>query len=201
MDQTGKAMNSISKQLYQLKTFFSGFSNNTKGIAATEFALILPFLVATYLGTVEICRAVIAKNKIEVAHESVSELVSRGQNITQDQLTDIFSLSTKMLKASENNAINLVVTAVRTLPNSGTGQPETKVTWSESKTGANTRPQGDNFSGLPDGMAANYETIIVTEMYYLHNSMYNNFINGGATMDRTFFTRPRYSSDIPCYDC
>ncbi len=177
------------------------FLKNKDGTAAIEFAFLAPILIATYFATVEISRAYLIKNKVEAVSETVADLVAQGTTITKSQLDDIFTLSTSMLKTEEEAKFNIVVTAVRTLPHPTTGDPETKVTWSESKTGNNKRSEDDDYNDLPDGMAQNYETLIVTELYYDHTAIFEYIIKGTKKFDRRFITKPRYSLDIPCDDC
>lgn len=193
-------MRNLIYKLKCLKADLAAFIENEKAVASVEFAFIAPLMVATYFGSVEISRAYIAKNRVETVSETVSDLVAQGKNITEAELTDIFAISSKILRADEEAKFNVVVTAVRTLPDAG-GDPETKVTWSESKTGEHTRTVGDTFTELPDGIAQNYETVIVTELYYKHNSILEFFVKGDKIFDRRFIHKPRYSSDIPCTDC
>jgi len=177
------------------------FLKNQKGTAAIEFAFLAPILILTYFGALEVSRAYLIKNKVETVSETVANLVAQGTTITQSQLDDIFTLSTSMLETDEEAKFNIVVTAVRTLPDPNTGDPKTKVTWSESKTGNDTRGQDDEYNELPDGMAENYETLIVTELYYDHTAIFEYVVKGTKKFDRRFITKPRYSLDIPCDDC
>ncbi len=193
-------MITLTTQLKKLKTQYQRFIKNQQGLASVEFAFVAPLLIATYFGCVEVSRAYITKNKVETISETVADLVAQGTAIDSAQLADIFSISSKMLTASEEAKFNIAVTAVRTLPAPGGGSTTT-VQWSESKTGENTRTVGDNYTELPDGIAQNFQTIIVTELFYQHKAMFEFFIKGEKSFDRRFISKPRYSSDIPCTDC
>ncbi len=182
------------------KRLLERFCQNHQGAAAIEFAFIAPLMIATYFGTVEVSRAYIIKNKVETVSETVADLVAQGKTITTSQLDDIFAISAKVLKTSEQANFNIVVTAVRTEPDSS-GNMETKVMWSESKNGSNEHTVDSDYTDLPDGIAKNYESIIVTELYYEHTSLFEYFIKGQKSFDRRFINKPRYSSDIPCTDC
>lgn len=190
----------LQTRLRFAKIALYAFANDTKATASVEFALILPVLIASYFGTVEISRAYIAKNKVEAITETVADLVSQGKTITTTQLNDIFTISSKALLAAEEANINIVVTSVRTEPDTN-GNPETTVRWSESKTGNSTYAEGATYDDLPAGIAKNYESIIITELYYGHTALFEVFIKGTKQFDRRFITKPRYSSDIPCTDC
>lgn len=190
----------IVKQVGKLYQRALDFKKDQRGAAAIEFAFIAPLLVATYFGTVEISRTYIIQNKVEAISETVADLVTQGKAITTAQLQDIFKISSKTLLATEEAKFNIVVTAVRTEPDDD-GTPKTEVRWSESKDGTNTHSVGSEYTDLPEGITKNYETIIVTELYYKHKSTFEVVVKGEKKFDRHFISKPRYSSDIPCTDC
>lgn len=176
------------------------FPKDVKGTSAIEFALIAPLMILSYFGTVEISRTYITQNKVEAISETVSDLVSQGKSITTSQLEDIFKISAKTLTTTEEDKYNIVVTAVRTEPDES-GNPKTTVRWSQSKDGTKTHAVDSEYTELPEGLASNYETIIVTELYYSHEAILGMVVKGKKKFDRRFINKPRYSSDIPCSDC
>ena len=207
-----RVMKSLKKR-WQLKC--KQFQKNQQGTSAIEFAFIAPVMLLTYFAVVEISRAYIAKNRVETVTETVADLVTQGTAITSGELGEMFTVANAVLRPEEAAKINIVVTAVRTLPHPVTGQPETRVTWSLSKEhGQGTKSVGDEYNDLPEGMAKNFETLIVTELYYDHSAlmnypagffgydaMYEVFGKGPKNYDRVFINKPRYSLDIPCNDC
>ena len=180
----------------------TSFFNHEEGTAAIEFALIAPIMIVTFIGTVEISNAWLEKERVEAATETVADLIAQETIVTEASIAQIISITRGNLNNRQLAAIDIVVTAVRTEPNPGTGDPESLVSWSESKTGAGTYTIGDIFpETLPAGIANNYETIIYTELIYNYNSLIGRFIQGTIGFDRNYINRPRYSSDIPCDDC
>ncbi|GAA6211133.1 pilus assembly protein [Hyphomicrobiales bacterium 4NK60-0047b] len=178
----------------------SSFKKNSEGTAAIEFAFIAPLMIATYFGTVEISRVYITKNKVETVTETISDLVAQGKTTTTQELADIFAIGSKALTTKENLEFNIVVTAVETQPNNS-GTPVSRVLWSESKKGTKKLTKDSIVNDLPVGLARNYETIIMTELYYEHSSFLEFFIKGKKSFDRRFYSKPRYTSSIPCTDC
>ncbi|MEP3474906.1 MAG: TadE/TadG family type IV pilus assembly protein [Hyphomicrobiales bacterium] len=176
------------------------FKNNAEGVAAIEFGFIAPLMVATYFGTLEVSRLYIAKNKVETVSETIADLVAQGKTTTKSELADIFAIGGKALTLQENLEYNVVVTAVETLPNNS-GDPVSRVLWSESKKGTNELTKDSIVNDLPDGLARNYETIIMTELYYDHTAIFEYFLKGPKSFDRRFYSKPRYTTSIPCTDC
>lgn len=176
------------------------FQKNSEGTAAIEFAFLAPLMLATYFGTLEVSRLYIAKNKVETVTETISDLVAQGKTTTKQELADIFSIGSKALSFKEDLEYNVVVTAIETQPdNSGT--PVSRVIWSESKKGTNKHAVNSIVNDLPPGLARNFETIIMTELYYEHTALFEYFIKGPKSFDRRFYSKPRYTASIPCNDC
>ena len=178
----------------------SGFFKNEEGTAAIEFAMIAPLMVATYFGTVEVSKLYITKNKVETVAETITDLVAQSTTITTDELADIFRIATNTLSTEEDLEFNIVVTAVDTQPN-GAGEPISRVVWSESKKGTKKHEQHGVIHNLPEGLARNYETVIMTELYYDHTSVTKYFFKEDKSFDRVFYSKPRYTASIPCEDC
>ena len=176
------------------------FQKNSEGTAAIEFAFLAPLMLAAYFGTLEVSRLYIAKNKVETVTETISDLVAQGKTTTKQELADIFSIGSKALSFKEDLEYNVVVTAIETQPdNSGT--PVSRVIWSESKKGTNKHAVNSIVNDLPPGLARNFETIIMTELYYEHTALFEYFIKGPKSFDRRFYSKPRYTASIPCNDC
>lgn len=190
-------MNSILKTL---NNKVRAILKNKEGTTSVEFALIAPILIATYFATVEVSMAYLDKEKVENVAETVADLVARGKTITASELDDIFLLTKATLSQEQENQINIIVTEVYTQPNNQ-GNPETTVTWSRSKTRENEKLPNSDYDELPAGMATNYQSLIITELEFSHNSLYGQVIKGTKVYDRRFINKPRFSLTIPCDDC
>src|SRR3984893_17869337 len=59
------------------------FCGARQAIAATEFALVLPFLVILMLGSVEVSRAIIAARNVTAVATTASEMLSQGTRPVQ----------------------------------------------------------------------------------------------------------------------
>jgi Flp pilus assembly protein TadG len=67
------------------------FFRQEYGVAATEFALLLPILITVLMGCFEASRYILLRQKLDRASSSVADLVSQATGgITSAMLTDIF---------------------------------------------------------------------------------------------------------------
>lgn len=193
-------MNNFKQHIKNFVEHLKAFQKNSEGTSAIEFSFIAPLMIISYFGTVEVSRLYIAKNKVETVTETISDLVAQGKTTTKQELADIFSIGSKALTLKESLEFNIVVSAVQTLPNNS-GTPVSRVLWSESKKGTNKLVKDSIVNDLPAGLARNYETIIMTELYYDHTSIFEFFLKGSKSFDRRFYSKPRYTASIPCNDC
>lgn len=73
------------------------FFANRDGVAAIEFALVIPILILLYLGSVEASFSVAVHKKMESTGSAISELVARETSVTTQKLDDILKISNSMM--------------------------------------------------------------------------------------------------------
>lgn len=76
---------------------FRIFKRSQDGIAYLEFAIALPFLLALFLGAVEVTRYIIIAQKVEKATVTVSDVVAQSNSITTDQLDQLVEAASQIM--------------------------------------------------------------------------------------------------------
>lgn len=85
---------------------WSGFANDIEGMAAVEFALILPLMLVLYFGVVEISEAARASQKVDQISRMLADMTARKLTggatpdkaaITDDDLEDFFTAARKVI--------------------------------------------------------------------------------------------------------
>src|ERR1700724_4569580 len=92
-------MKSISKRMW-LRARYSAISllKDRRGIAATEFAIIVPIMLVMFFGTVEFSSAVAVDRKITLVARTLSDLTSQYTTVAVNpDLTNFFAASTAIL--------------------------------------------------------------------------------------------------------
>ena len=87
------------------------------GVAAVEFALILPLMLLLYLGSAETTQSVMASRKAAVAARTLTDLVSQqsaNTNMTDAVMADIFNAASAIMQpfTTGASALSLNVAAV-----------------------------------------------------------------------------------------
>ena len=111
-------------------------ARHSGGLAAIEFAILLPLMLLIYLGCFEITSAVAVQRLVTLTASTVANVVTQYASISQSQvLPDIFSASTSVL--TPYPAANAKVT-VSDVAIDGAGNATIK--WSQASTGTGHVP-------------------------------------------------------------
>lgn len=90
-------------------------SCDEKGVAALEFAIMMPLLLLVYAGAVDVTRGVIASRKLNQLSRTVSDLVSQQPSstaLTPATISSIFAASSAIMNQYGTSSLTLTVSAV-----------------------------------------------------------------------------------------
>lgn len=171
-----------------------GFWRARAGLAAVEFALVLPIAMAMLFGEFVIGEALSINRKMSIASRTVADLVARRTSLTSDDLTTIMNASTQIAAPYANAAMTLVVAEVTT-----DASGKTIVTWNKA---LNTTAlvNGGVFT-LPSGVGQPSTSLIYAKVTYAYTPPVGQNMFGVIPISSTFFMPPRASSTIACIGC
>lgn len=168
----------------------------TDGLAAIEFAFIAPVLIILFFGTVEVCNALICKQKVTTVAASASDLVAQDSAITTSQLQDVFSALNSIIYPFPTSTSQVIITSIKNDPNH-VGQ--FVVDWSQASSGSAHTP-GANIT-VPAGLVTASGSVILAEVSYTYTPLATHFFTGPFTMTDSFYSRPRKSAFVTCSGC
>ena len=164
--------------------------HDRRGVSAVEFALIAPVMILFYFGMAELTQGMMAQRRTSHIASAIGDLVTQSNSITNDQITDIFTIASAIMKPFPGgNAIKIRVTSITV---DATGKA--KVDWSDGQ--VMTPATVGAVVTLPDGLVGNGETVIKAESEYVYVSPSNFVMPSGTTFKETFYLRPRKSDTI-----
>jgi Flp pilus assembly protein TadG len=162
-------------------------------IAATEFALIVPFMLVLYMGSVEISQAVSVDRKVAVVAGGLGDLVARvKEELSTDDLNDYFAAAEGTMQPYDTAALKQAVTAVH-VDEFGT----TSIEWSYGYNGATAHTIGNSYelpSEITELVSDGY--VIVAEAQYQYQPLMGYFFENPFTMYKEFFYLPRHGEFI-----
>jgi Flp pilus assembly protein TadG len=190
----------------------AGFCSNRRGVAAVEFALIVPILLVMYFMTMEASQAIETSKKVSRIGSMVADLVTQQPTIVKADLDAIMKIGTSTIQPYNRSTPNITITAIQVTTDT---PPKVNVVWSRKVVNgvysiATTLPATTT---VPATLKVAGTFLIRVES----NLSYAPIINWqpdtqqklGLTqsltttipMGETYYLRPRRSLTIPCGDC
>lgn len=184
--------------LAQLRQLVARFRCAERGVAVVEFALILPVMLAVYIGTVEASTLIIVDRKVQSVAGSVGDLVARADGVlSASSLTDYFRAAGGIMEPYSAASVVQLVTGVEVLAD-GT----TDVVWQANyQNGVYHRVEEASLPAtydLPAEMAevALGKMVIAAEVTYAYTPLFGIVIDQSVDLHRSNFFLPRYGEDI-----
>lgn len=195
--------------------------DDASGIAATEFALILPVMLTLYLGCAEITKGVMASRKVNLAARAMSDLVAQqasGVALDNATLTNVFNASKSILSPYSTTALKMTISGVQAQSKTDGTCCDAKVKWTvvnnsgtaRSCTGfltqvSNTTPPAS--TNIPQDLVAPSTTttarpfIVVADVKYTYSPGFGHGlmqwnVSALLNMGSTSYMPPRVASSL-----
>lgn len=174
------------RTIERLRAWLGTRFRDRRGVAAVEFAFILPLLVTLYLGSVETTFAIIADRKVTNLTSTMADLVAQTKTVNDAEMENIFKASAPIMQPYDTNTLEMVLTQVE-IDSDG----DVSVMWSEAGPfGGTAYGNGDPFE-LPDGLDIEDTCVIIAEVSYAYSSFLTYIISSPITLSDVFYLRPR----------
>ena len=204
------------------RELFALWARNRRGVAAVEFAFILPLMLLIYLGSAEVTQALMASRNATLVARTLADLIAQqanGVNVTDTELSQAFSAANAVMAPFSTASLKMTITSVNIVPSSGTGssggfvaQPE----WSAAAASPSNGPLRPctNLTAAPDAAAPTPITLpqdlyskgslIVADVSFTYTPPFGaNFFKSvglpaGITYSHSAYMRPRaWTSPTP----
>lgn len=162
------------------------FWQETSGVSAVEFALIVPIMITLFLGAVEFGHALTLDRRVTAIASATGDLAAQVEEVDDAAVQDIFEASSEIIKPYTTSPLSIVLTNVE-----ADADGNTTVTWSESRNGA-ARATGSGIT-VPNGLVQPSQCVILAEVTYSYSPPVGHFLTGGITMEESFYLKPRRS--------
>lgn len=130
---------------------FAQFLSNQAGIAAVEFALIVPIMLLTYLGATDLTQALAIDRKLGQVASTVSDLVAQEETITEAQVQAFFDAGIAIMRPFDFDKTKLRLTIVKVEDSSATVTGATGHNWTIELTNGDDFTLADDMLALSDG--------------------------------------------------
>src|SRR5262249_34851262 len=98
------------------RSFFS-FFRDQRGVAALEFAIVLPMVMTMLLGVMEIANFILASERTDKMAYTIADLVTQNETVTTSDLNTILDASSQIMQPFPfSNNGHVIITAVYRAP-------------------------------------------------------------------------------------
>jgi len=167
-------------------------SCDRSGVAAVEFALLLPIMLSLYIGGLEISDGFTIKRKVTNTTSALGDLVTRTEEITTAEMSDILEAASAVIVPYDVGELKIKVSEVYV-----DSQSVAKVVWSVAQN--DTAFAKGATVAIPDGVDIPDTFLIVTEVHYNFDPAIGYVFTGSIDVNDTFYQKPRLSDSI-CYN-
>lgn len=165
------------------------FRKEKRGVAALEFALIAPFMIALWLGSVELSQGFTIDRKVSLASSALADLVTQQSNLTGAEMNDIMDATTAIMLPYDASNLSIEIAGV-SIDEFG----DTRVEWSETRNGS--APAVGGTYAIPPALILPDSFLVVAQLSYEHTPATAHVISGSITLSDNFFLRPRRQDAI-----
>lgn len=188
------------------------FARDGRGVAALEFALIVPLLLCLYFVTMEVAQAIEANKKVGRAASMAADLVAQMPEIPQSELEGIMRIGEATMQPYNRSTLDITITAIE-VTNDAT--PKVQVVWEGKLVDGEYEEgvaKGTAITNLPPALKIKGSFLIRTEATLAYEPVITWAASAkttlglaaafdGISMKETYYLRPRRSNTIPCDGC
>jgi Flp pilus assembly protein TadG len=166
-----------------------------KGLAAIEFAFVLPILLTMLLGLVELSQAMSLRADVVNMASTGADLIAQETTVGAGDMTNVFNALGAMVYPFDSGPATITLTSVI---DGGTGKAP-KVAWSCTKGGALETKGAAPSVALPTGLITpgDGSSVIWSKITYAFNSPISYFLVGTQNWTNNFYLKPRRVLQIP----
>lgn len=186
-------------RMARLARLIQRFARSREGVAAVEFALILPIMLTLYLGSIEVSRLISVDRRVTLVAGALGDLIARQQtSITAATVTSYMNLTKDMMAQAGTGTPKQIVSLIYLKAG------VSSVVWSSAQGGATKRAKDSAFpfaasdqikTLVPDGY------VVVSEVNYSYAPLLDLFFKSSFDLHHRGVYLPRFGNIITCADC
>lgn len=193
LNHTSNLITKTRRKAASFKSRLLALGGNNQGVAAVEFAILAPVMIALYFGLVEISLIIQADKVTSHASNVAGDLATQLINIDEDDIEDVFeaTLSTMSIPADQINDVKVELLSYRMDVNGDIEEI--------GRATLNGGFQGDAYDPTDIGPRLLTPTsgAVVSRVQFDYHSITSKFVSDRTELDETFILQPRASVPIP----
>lgn len=174
---------------------------NTDGVAAIEFAMILPIMFMLLIGCIEYSQAITVDRRVTQAASATADLISRApsEGVSAAQVDRDLRIVGQLMSPYDASALTVNIISIKALPVPGApGAINYVVDWSRDNRGGTPYQRGVPAPfGIPAGLLVVGESAIVGHAIYNYTPLvFSYFIEQAFNLEERFYLKPRNAACV-----
>lgn len=194
------ALKSLRKTWRRAKHFALRLVDDRRGVAAIEFAMIVPIMLVMFFGTVEFSSGVAVDRKVSLAARALSDLTSQSNAVADVDLANFFAATCGIMYpyagspcTASNNPTKAVISELYVDPST----LKARVQWSSGYQGGVARAVDSIVTTVPPALLIGGTYLILSEVSFLYTPAVGYVMaKAGVNLSDVAYTRPRVNSCV-----
>jgi Flp pilus assembly protein TadG len=180
---------------------------DVRGVAATEFAIIAPFMLLLLVGGIELGNGLAINVKVSATAHSVADMVSQNTQVTSARMQSIVGAASAIMApypTTDSTGASLVTITISEVSTDANGNAT--VQWSTSSSASGARPVGQTMTlssftatdpNNPNNATNANISLILGEVSYAYSPNLGYSFSGTMTLSDSYYLFPRCSTNSP----
>jgi Flp pilus assembly protein TadG len=168
---------------------FAKLAADRRGIAATEFAMLLPMMLVLFVGVTEVGQAIAISRKVTITGRTVTDLVSQYSALSTTDMTNLLSAAGQVMSPYPSSNVTVIVSEISTNSSS-----VATITWSVAQNGT-AYTKGTQVT-LPSGLSAPNISLVWGVVQYKYTPVFGDKIIGTQVLSDQIYLSPRLCTYI-----
>jgi Flp pilus assembly protein TadG len=189
------------------------FSTDSDAVAATEFAVVVPFMLLLYVGGIELADGMAINVKVSATAHSIADMATQNTSLSTAQMQNILTAATTIMAPYPVNSGNTSLMTVTVSEISSDANGNLTLQWSQSYNGTTFGPGRTSLTAPPltvpaslNGTVGNVNnpnnqndqvSFIVGEVSYAYKPNLGYTISGTVNLQDTYWLFPRCATNSP----
>ncbi len=178
-----------------LRRSADGLRRDASGIAATEFAMLLPVMVLLFFGMLETSDAFTVDRRVSQASNAIVDLVGQAEKTTPAEIDNIFTGAQRILEPNDISTLDFRLTSVIRYPSD---PDKTVVQWSRDHSGGEPYAIGSEFALVDDEdiLIPGVSVLVAEASYDFTSGISNRILGQPISFNKTTKRWPRLVSEV-----
>ena len=180
--------------IFRPMSIYRRFVASRRGVAAIEFAMVVPVLLLMFLASFDAGNAIAVYMKVRSATFTLAAITNQYSVIQSTDMTAITGASSAVFAPYPSSPAIVTISQIK-----ATSANQAQVSWSYSPTTGYALAQGSAVSNLPANFAQNtcggtYPCyLIMATVQYTYTPSFGYFITGTLNLSDSLYATPRSS--------